>query len=377
MDISAGRVADVVDAQKRFLELSGVAAEKQRAEAAKQAAADPQAEPVLSADELAANIDDQIGQYTGAGADSLSTTGAAQVLTSLISDEVYRRALRSAGGSVTGEQRAAARKEVEQQITQTGVKLDDAPDVLVDRAVEQTAIQAAIEATAPDDVRNQPVLDDAQYTAQLQDLYDAQVSDLTQLCVNMIVTSDDAAGQAARQRVEAGEAFAAVAAELSSQGRDAAVDGAGGCVAVADVAGVLGDEAKGAEAGDLLGPGEGADGSFIFVEVDRVNVPTFDDVRAQLEQANPNTSVEEAAAAVQQYVDEAFAGAVAAADVTIDPRYGTWDRGAKATADKEARRAQVVPPDDPGAATTTSVTTSVGATEAPTAPAGEPVPAGP
>ncbi|MBA3281923.1 MAG: peptidyl-prolyl cis-trans isomerase [Acidimicrobiia bacterium] len=333
-DVAADQVEDLVAAQRRFLELRGTGAEKQRVEA------EGQGQEVVTAKELAANIDDQVGAFDGTGADSMSTSGAAQVLTGLIQDQIYRDALRSAGGKVTKEQRAAARSEIEQQITSLGVDVKDVPDVIVDQAVEQAAIRAAIQATAPDDVKNQPPLSDDEYTEQLRGLYDAQVGDLTQLCVNVIVTDDEASGQAARQAVEAGQSFADVAAEASREAPEAAVDGAGGCVAVADVAGVLGEDATTAEAGDLLGPGQGADGSFILVEVDRVQVPTFEEVRPQIEQANPNTSAEDASAALDKFVDDTFAKAATRADVTVDPRYGTW----------EPKTRQVVPPADPGAA---------------------------
>lgn len=369
VDVAADQVQDLAAAQRRFLELRGAGAEKQRVQAKSQG------QEVVSAKELAANIDEQVGAFDGTGADSLSTTGAAQVLTGLIQDQIYRDALRSAGGKVTPEQRAAARKDIEQQITSLGVKAKDVPEVIVDQAVEQAAIRTAIGATAPDEVKNQPVLTDQAYTDQLRSLYDAQVGDLTQLCLNVIITDTEITGQIARQAVEGGQTFADVAAKASREAPEAAADGAGGCVAVADVAGVLGDEATTAKAGDLLGPGKAADGSFILVEVDSVMVPTFEEVRPQIEQANPNTSVDDASAALDKFVEATFAKAVTRADVTVDPRYGTWD----------PKTRQVMPPADPGAArmspsssaggdapapATAPTPTAPAAPGAPTAPAG-------
>lgn len=348
VDISAGQVAEVVDAQERLLRAQAGGAEKQRAEA------ETQGQQVQTAEELAAQVEQALGQYRGSGADTIATSGAAQVLTALIGDQLYRDALTSTGGKVTDQLRATARTNLDQRITSLGIKADQVPRVLIDQAVEQAAVQAAIEATAPDSVRNQPVLTDQQYTDQLRGIYEAQVGDLTQLCLNLISTADEASGRAAKQRVEAGEAFADVAADVSSEGRAAAIDGAGACAATADVAGVLGDAAKTAQPGDLLGPAAANDGTVLLAQVDRIQVPTFEEARPQLEQANPNNSGNDASAALQQYVADALAKAGAVARVTVDPRYGTWDPATSA----------VVPPPDPKAVASSS--TAVGAAPTPT-----------
>ncbi len=354
-DISADEVEELVEAQVAYLEVSGEAAERRRAEA--EATADPTAEPVMSAEDLAANIDGQISQFRGTGVDALSVEGAAQVLTSLISDELSRQALASAGGEVTEEQRAAAREEIDGQLTEAGVEEDQAPQVLVDRAIEQTALEAALEATAPDEVRDQPVVSDDEYTAELQALYEEQVGDFTQLCLNVVLAADEADADEARARIDDGESIADVAEDLSTEGRERAVDGAGACLATADAEAVLGDGARGAQIGDVFGPVDSGagDGSFVVAEVDRLDVPAFEDLRPQLEQANPNTQGQDVIdAALAAYVADLIAEAVEDADVTVDPRYGTWDAGSPATAGGPGLPAQVVPPEDPGATTTTT-----------------------
>ena len=341
--ISAGHLQDSIEAQKQFLELRAPGAEKQRADAA------AQGQQVMSAEQLQQAVQDQIGQFDGQGRKTLSTASAASVLSTLVNDQISREALVVAGAKVTDQQRQAARTDVEKQITSLDLKVDDVPAVIVDQAVEQSAIRTAIEATAPPEVRNPPVTSDADYTAQLRQIYDSQKSQLTQLCLDVILAKDEAAGKEARARVEAGEPFATVAADLSQQPVEAATDGGGGCVASSAVAGVLGDAANGAKAGDLIGPGQAQDGSILLVQVDRVQVPTFEEARPQLEQANPNTSAQEATdAGLQKYVNEIFTKATRRSDVTIDPRYGSWD----------PTSATVIPPPDP--ATTTQAPSVAG-----------------
>lgn len=372
-DILQEEVTDLVDAQRTYFEAANAAAEEQRAQAEEDAASNPgSAESIPTKEEYATSLDERLAPYVGEGDDTVPTAGAAQVLTTLLNDEIERQALADADGEVTEEQRTAARQSIEEQITQSGVDPADAPQLLVDQAVEAAAVRSALEATAPAEVTDQPVVSDDAYTAQLQAIFEEQKDDYTQLCVDLIITPDEAAATEARARIDAGESFEAVAAEVSTEGPEAATGGGGGCVATADVAGLLGDEANGAQPGDVIGPGSAADGSFIVIRVDRTQVPTFEDVRAQLEQANPNTQGQEARdAAVAAYVSELIAAAVADAEVTVDPRFGTWDAGEPASDTSQGRTAQVVPPVDPEATTTT--------TEAVTEPSvvPEPAPAGP
>ena len=121
---------------------------------------------------------------------------------------------------------------------------------------------------------------------------------------------------AAYDRIDGGEDFATVAAEVSIDTTSAADGGDIGCVPRANIASVFGDAASTAEPGDLLAPADG-EGSWLVVQVDDVNMPTFEEAGEVLAQMVPDDS----GAAAQELLAEAFA----TAKVTIDPRFGTWN----------------------------------------------------
>lgn len=340
--ISMADVEELIEAQRDYYELARAATQERREQAqadADQNGTDPGQIP--SADDLDAQFDDQLAPFVGATDGSVPAQGVAQVLTTLVSMEIDRVALDEAGGEVTDEQRSTARSAIESSLQEDGIELDQVPQALLDQATEQGALQSALEATVPDSVRESAVLGDAEYTAELEAIYQEQVAD--KLCVNVIIGADEASAAAALDRVRAGELFADVAEEVSSAGREAAVDGAGGCFGPEDATSVLGGEAATAGAGDLLGPvvADPATGTFAAVQVSAT--PSFESLRPQLEQDNPNTSEQDAAAAVEAYLAELRLAAAAEVEVEVSSRYGRWD----------ADRGAVVPPVDPRATTTT------------------------
>lgn len=341
-EISTAQVEELIEAQRDYYELARANTQAKREQALADAEAngtDPGQIP--SEADLDAQFDDQLAPFLSVSEGTVPAQGVAQVLTTLVSLEIDREVLRAAGGTVTEEQRTTARTSIESSIEEDGIDLEEVPEALLEQATEQGALQSALEATVPDDVRASAVLGDDEYTAQLQALYEEQVA--SKLCVNVII-ADEATAATALQRVRDGEAFTDVAADVSTAGPEAAVDGGGGCFGPDDAATVLGDDAATAGAGDLLGPvvADPAAGTFAAVEV--APTPTFDAIRPQLEQDNPNTSEEDAAAAVAAYLGEQRAEAAADADVTVSGRYGTWD----------PERGAVSPPVDPLATTTTA-----------------------
>ncbi|HRW38353.1 MAG TPA: peptidylprolyl isomerase [Aquihabitans sp.] len=244
-------------------------------------------------------LDSVLGQFTGAGADTIPTTTTSQALTTLVQLEILREAVAQGGGEVTDEMRATARDSVTQSLQQQGVDTDSVPKAYLDQQAELSATQTALRDVI--DVSDEEV----------QAAYDAQVDDYAQICVSVIVTADEAAAAAARDRILGGEAFADVAQEVSTDQATAAAGGAAGCAATADVVPSFGDAVRDAEVDVPLEPYEST-GGWLVTAVTSRTVPTLDELRAEL---TPDLQSQKVGEVVQPIVEA----------TTIDPRYGTWD----------------------------------------------------
>lgn len=306
VDISARDVRDMAEAQLAYFD------------SAFEAGVVPEAD--------LAGFEQQRGLYAGSGEGTLGTEGVAQALSSLIEFEVLQGLLDARGGEVTNaeitEGRAQLIESLEaQEITDTGDF-----DALIDAEVRRQAVLAGLSelTTAPPEER----------TAQLEEAFELAGDDFAQLCLQVIVVDDEATAGEAIERIDAGEDFTEVAAEISTDPSGEESGGDIGCQAAADLAPVLGEGVYEAEAGDLLGPVEAEFGS-IIAQVNDLQVPTFEEVRPQLEEAVPDAGQEQLQAEVE--------AALADAEVSVSDRYGAWD----------VDQRTVVPPVDPGAPSTT------------------------
>lgn len=314
-EISESDVAEQVDAQEALLRLQAETSETPSAE-----------------------LQAQLDTFAGAGKGTRPLAQSASGLSQLIRVEILRQAVRDNGGKVTEEQRTTARTDLETEAEGAGLELADVPKAFVDTQVELSALQAALGEALPVD-------EDA-----LREAYEAQKGSLSSMCVSIVAAPDEAAAQAALDRIEAGEDFAAVSAEVSTDPTLADAGGEAGCAPPETVAQSLGPELLTAAAGDLLGPTE-TQGGWLVTLVTSLDTPSFEDARGDL-----------SATAGQEAVQAAIQEAAERADVELNSRYGTWD-GESAT---------VVPPDDPGATTTTAPELV-----APVDGAGAPAPTGP
>lgn len=282
-----------------------------------------------------AQIDQRLAQFRGTGVDTMSTAGAASVISSILEREITAHALREAGGKVTAADRASARTQITQQLKQQSVSSTKSFQALVDFEVDRAATRAAL--TKAFERSEKP----AQREADLRAAFDAQKASLPEeLCVAVIATPDQASADKASARVKGGEDFAKVAQEVSTQPPTGNPAQDVQCVARTQVAGLF-PEAASAKVGDLLGPAQsqGQDPTqqvWLVLKIDRIQQPTFASVRSQLDQSVPRRSAQAAA--------RALAKAFGAAKVTVDPRYGTW----------KPKRGMVEPPAVPGATTTTA-----------------------
>lgn len=268
-----------------------------------------------------AEADATLAAFEGENDHVLGADGVAQIVGLLVQVQAVEGLLEAEGIQVTSEDRAGAEQLVNERLTQ--FELTDNDDVAAVFALETryrvafAALQRGLSNTGPEE--------------QARALYDENLALFEDaVCIQQIATTDEASAQDAAARLADGEDFAAVAQATSVQ-PDLAVEGnAASCIPRENMRGVFGDDVDGAGVGDLLGPADGQ-GAWIIVRIWDERVLEFEDVREQLLQSVGETANPE------QAVNAAIAAHLATMDVTIDPRYGTWD----------AATGQVTPPTDP------------------------------
>lgn len=263
-----------------------------------------------------------LDRYRGENEFSISTAGASEALTTLIDIELYKAALADLGGEVTEEDRTAVTTSIQSSLTQSQVTVSPEIQPLIDAETERGALYTALQRAAVDvDAREQ----------QLQEIFEANEVEFEQLCVQQIVAASAEDGDTARSRLDAGEDFVTVAAELSTEPSLAEPGNEQSCVMRTQLRGLFGDQVDGAGEGDLLGSAssQGDPEVWLVLRVWAEQPASFEQARSMIESQVPDNS--EAAVA------ELLADMYASADVQVDPRFGTWtpDSG------------QVVAPTDP------------------------------
>lgn len=312
-------VVDLVDAQTALLEAQRVAATKAKSAAQEAGQTTENEEAAIE------SLDDMLDGFGGL---TIETATASEFVTALVEIEILSGVLSDAGLEISQADRDE-QTEVLAEKLKTEQQIDDMEpfDALVRLEIERNLLYEKVTeaASSTDD-----------YEAQLRAAYEESADSLEELCVHIIVTEDQATAQAAYDRVNSGEDFSAVATEVSIDDTSAPGGGDIGCIPRAGIANVFGEVATTAKPGDLLAPADG-EGSWLVIQVDEVNMPSFEEAAETLAQMVPDNSE----AAVQELLAEAFT----TADVAIDSRYGTWnpDTGS------------VTPPVDPSPVTTTTI----------------------
>lgn len=298
-EITLDQVRDVTEAQVAYIRAATAEAGSEQAEAA-------------------------VADFVGVNDHTLGLGGAAQVIALFIQVEAIEDLVATEGIEITDADRAAAEQLVNQRLDQYGLKDNKAVAEVVELETRFRVAFAAL----------QRGLDDQGPEDQARALYDenrALFEDA--VCIQQIATTDEATARGAADRLAAGEDFAAVAQTTSVQPELAVEGDEAACIPRENMRGVFGDDVDGVGVGDLLGPADGQ-GAWIIVRIWDERVLEFEDVREQLLQSvGQNSSPEQA-------VNAAVAAHLAKIDVTVDPRYGTWDQATGA----------VIPPADPLAA---------------------------
>ena len=253
----------------------------------------------------------------GAGMnDTFKMTGFTEILGGLIRQQVIDDALDDRGVEVTDANRKAARQEIDAQLKQQSQQQSGKVDpVLVDWAVDTRASQLALTEAVSD-------TDPAEREKALRDAYDQLKGDYAQVCLSAVSSTSEADARAVKARLDDGDDIATVAKEESTESQSAANEGNIGCGTVTQAAQFVGSSLTAdAENGDIIGPAQtnAVEGqSWIVARVDSIQVQTFDQLRAQLEQTVPDAD--------QSALQRAMAVLMRRADVTVTSKYGTWDR---------------------------------------------------
>ena len=162
-----------------------------------------------------------------------------------------------------------------------------------------------------------------------QALYEQTKDQNKQTCVNYVATTDQAVATTAATAVKGGTSFAD--AITAAQNTDPAAQGsntAPQCLSdtdllslsqtQADLANAISNSAVGVVVGPVTSQAQDSSGApltaYYVVRVETRGVPTFEQMQSQLDQQYAQT-------VVQGLRDKAFA----AARISIDPRYGTWN----------------------------------------------------
>ena len=150
---------------------------------------------------------------------------------------------------------------------------------------------------------------------ELRRRFEATAPDLTQVCAAHILLETEAEADEALERARAGEDFADLAVELSV-GPSGPNGGDLGCASPGGYVVEFADATLAADLGVPYGPVETQFGWHVILVSDRV-IPSFEETRARLAE-------EMKAGAGEQLWIEWLTESLTAADVHVEPEYGTW-----------------------------------------------------
>ncbi len=304
---------------------------------------------------------------TGSGDATVTTQFAAFELNSVIEQTLEQVALGRRHIVVSASDIALARQDYVSQVeaasTQVGSPCNLTGTALVDRLPKAFLDSQARGLAAQERLEEVVGGIDVSPTA-LRAYYGAHLSQVTQLCLNLIVATSQASAQSIHDQIAAGASFATAAAGAGVNPNSPA-GGQGPCVYPSDIAAQLGPAAAAVVeplADGQLAPPQGipiADqttgGSstvWIVIGVRQHHLVSFADSESGLRQellANGGASL-----------TAALGRAVHSARVTLDPRYGTWSNRHGVTAPSPPAPAFVLNPGVYGSSSGASILGSGG-----------------
>ncbi len=265
----------------------------------------------------------------GSGDDTVSTQFAAFELNGLVEQALEQGALAQRHVVVSASDVAAARQDYESQLeaaaAQTGSPCNltgtslvaGLPKAFVDQQATSLAYQEKLE----------EVLGHVDVSpGALRAYYNSHHSDVTQLCLNLIIATDQASAQSIHDKIAAGASFAA-AAQGPGVDANSPAGGQGPCVYPSDIAAQLGPAAaavvEGLGNGQLAPPqgipvqsSTGTATVWIVIGVAQHHLVSFADSESGLRQGLLGMGGAKLTAALTRVVR--------GSRVDLDPRYGTW-----------------------------------------------------
>lgn len=254
---------------------------------------------------------DDVTRLVTVGGDTMSPERFAGVLASVILGRIiYARAQSQFGITLTDdeteeriaglvEQSGVSREQFleENEVTEEGLAYFVGTDILVERIVDELAASAS------------PPTEE-----ELRELYDSQPASYTEVCSSHILLESEFEAQAALERAQAGEDFAALAMELST-GPSGPGGGELGCTTADTYVTEFAEATITAPLGEAVGPVQTQFGWHVILVSERT-VPSFEEARPMLESdrgSDPGA-----------LWAEWWGGVITGAAVEVEPEYGQW-----------------------------------------------------
>lgn len=308
---------------------------------------------IEAGDDTTGELQQLLDESAGDGDGTIAMTEASASLRSLIVSQVIRDELARLDALPSEADRDAVRAQLAENLGGEEA-VDELPADLLSSYIDSqslfSAFQAALAAEQDEGVE---ALDPAEREAQMRELYE-QVAPGLPMCVNALLVATEEEAAAASARVDGGEAFATVAQEVSLDQASAEAGGFLRCLDPAQSETTLGVDLSGFAVGQLTDPIQvGADDAaqFAVFQVSSLDGPTYEQLLPQLEQQIPAEPVPTDPSQVD--VEGPLLALLEAADITVDPKFGTWD----------AETGTIVPPDSPAALDATTTIPGVAPTE--------------
>lgn len=271
---------------------------------------------------------------TGTGQATVTTQFAAFELNGLVAQTLEEDALAKRHVQVSSADIATARQDYESQVeaasTQvtspcnlTGASLvNRLPKAFVDQQARSLAAQERLEEVVGH-VDVSP--------AAVRGFYNSHHSQVTQLCLNFIIATDQASAQAIHDKIAAGTSFATADAGPGADSNSPA-GGEGPCVFPSDVASQLGQTTatvvEGLADGQLAPPQELQVPNQITGQTQTIWIVIAVRARVLVPFADTESGLrQEMLGAGGSSLSAALGHAVKEARVELDPRYGAWSAG--------------------------------------------------
>ena len=264
------------------------------------------------------------GGVTGSGQNTFTTAFVGRILTrqiffELIEQEVERRKLKI----TSADEEAAALDVIASFTTAEGDESiyrafpEDYRRELVERQARVTALQEALSDTEVDQ-------------AAVEKFYADNPELFARTCVSHILVATAEEAAAAKARIDGGDDFSAVAAEISTDPGSGANGGELGCVPSGSFVPEFESVMETLPVGQVSAPTQSQFGYHLILVTERTTQP--------LDEATPEIRerlLSEGQASFEAFVDEALAKA----EIEVNPRYGRFD--------PDAAQPGIIPPEGP------------------------------